>query len=167
MTNEPSIESIMLSCGREARSAFNELARHSSDARNQALIAAADAIDADEATILAANAEDVDAARQKGLAPAMLDRLALDRQRLRGISDGLRSIADLPNALGVVDAEWTRPNGLVIQRVRVPLGVIGIIYESRPNVTVDAAGLCLKSGNAVILRGGTESVRSNRALQRS
>ena len=164
MTKQPSIESVMLACGREARRAFVELARHSSDARNRGLLAAADAIDADQSTILAANAEDLAAARQKGLAPAMLDRLALDTERLQGISEGLRSIAALPDTLNVVDAEWSRPNGLVIQRVRVPLGVIGIIYESRPNVTVDAAGLCLKSGNAVILRGGTESVRSNRAL---
>ena len=167
MTQPQSIESLMQSCGRNARSAFVELAGHSSDARNRALRAAADAIDADEAAILAANAEDLAAAKNKGVASAMLDRLALDAERLRGISDGLRSIADLPDTLNVVDAEWTRPNGLVIQRVRVPLGVIGIIYESRPNVTVDAAGLCLKSGNAVILRGGTESVRSNRALHAS
>ncbi len=167
MTTSPEIETLMLTCGRDARRAFQALGRFSSDARNSALLAAADAIQDDRALILEANAADLDAAREKGLSAAMLDRLALDADRLRGISDGLRSIAALPDTLGVVSDEWERPNGLRIQRVRVPLGVIGIIYESRPNVTVDAAGLCLKSGNAVILRGGSESLRSNQALHRA
>ncbi|MDJ0757958.1 MAG: glutamate-5-semialdehyde dehydrogenase [Woeseiaceae bacterium] len=164
MTTTPEIETLMLTCGRDARRAFQALGKFSSGARNGGLMAAADAIQNDQAQILEANAADLEAAREKGLSAAMLDRLALDADRLRGISDGLRSIAALPDTLGVVSDEWERPNGLLIQRVRVPLGVIGIIYESRPNVTVDAAGLCLKSGNAVILRGGSESLRSNRAL---
>ncbi len=167
MTTTPEIEALMLACGRDARRAFQSLGRFSSESRNRGLLAAADAIENDQEHILQANAADLEAAREKGLAPAMLDRLALDPERLRGISEGLRSIAALPDTLGVVAAQWTRPNGLVIQRVRVPLGVIGIIYESRPNVTVDAAGLCLKSGNAVILRGGSESVESNKALHES
>ncbi|MFO0453778.1 MAG: glutamate-5-semialdehyde dehydrogenase, partial [Pseudomonadota bacterium] len=109
-------------------------------------------------------AEDLAAARARGLAPALLDRLALDAGRVEGIARGLDEIALLPDPVGTVIAEWTRPNGLRFQRVRVPLGVIGIVYESRPNVTADAGALCLKSGNAVILRGGSESVRSSRAI---
>jgi glutamate-5-semialdehyde dehydrogenase len=114
--------------------------------------------------ILAANAVDMEAGRQRGLSAAMLDRLMLDDERIDGMAAGLEAIAELPDPLGKVIAEWQRPNGLRIQRVAVPLGVIGIIYESRPNVTADAAALCIKSGNAVILRGGSESFHSSRAI---
>ena len=132
--------------------------------RNSALRAAADALRVNRGDILAANAVDMEAGRQRGLSAAMLDRLMLDDERIDGMAAGLEAIAELPDPLGKVIAEWQRPNGLRIQRVAVPLGVIGIIYESRPNVTADAAALCIKSGNAVILRGGSESFHSSRAI---
>ena len=132
--------------------------------RNSALRAAADALRVNRGDILAANAVDMEAGRQRGLSAAMLDRLMLDDDRIEGMAAGLEAIAELPDPLGKVIAEWQRPNGLRIQRVAVPLGVIGIIYESRPNVTADAAALCIKSGNAVILRGGSESFHSSRAI---
>ena len=113
---------------------------------------------------MAANKQDLEAAQERGLAGALLDRLELTEERIAAMADGLEAIADLPDPLARVLAEWTRPNGLRIQRVAVPIGVIGVIYESRPNVTADAAGLCLKSGNAVILRGGSEAVHSNHAI---
>ena len=116
------------------------------------------------ADLLAANAEDVAEAESRQLDAALLDRLAIDEKRINAMATGLEEIADLPDPIGRLDTQWTRPNGLVIERVRVPLGVIGIIYESRPNVTADAGGLCLKSGNAAILRAGTESARSSRAI---
>jgi glutamate-5-semialdehyde dehydrogenase len=132
--------------------------------KDAALAAAAARLRADAAAVLDANARDMDAARAKGLSPAMLDRLRLDAARVEQMALGLEAIAALPDPIGTVLAEWTRPNGLRIQRVRVPLGVVGIIYESRPNVTADAGALCLKSGNAVILRGGSESFHSSRAI---
>jgi glutamate-5-semialdehyde dehydrogenase len=125
---------------------------------------AAAAIRAQAAAVLEANERDLAAAREAGLSAAMLDRLALDPKRLEGIAQGLEQVASLPDPVGAVIAEWTQPNGLHFQRVRVPLGVIAVIYESRPNVTVDAGALCLKSGNAVILRGGSESLHSSLAL---
>jgi len=140
------------------------LARSSAAQRNDALQRTADAIRAREDAILAANSKDMHAAQERGLGGAMLDRLALSSERVQSMADGIDSIAALADPLGRVLAAWERPNGLKIERVSVPLGVIGIIYESRPNVTADAAGLCLKSGNAVILRGGSESFRSNRAI---
>jgi glutamate-5-semialdehyde dehydrogenase len=126
----------------------------------------ADSLCANEAAILQANAQDIDAARKSGLAEAMVERLTLNPARVTAMAEGLRQIAALPDPVGEVLDGWTRPNGLQIQRLRVPLGVIGIIYESRPNVTADAAGLCLKAGNACILRGGSEALNSNVAIGR-
>lgn len=157
----------MLALGRAARAAAAELATVPGPVKDQALRAAAAAIRARKAEIQAANDADVAAAAAKdGKGPAgpMVERLMLNDARIESMAKGLEDIADFPDPIGGVMAEWTRPNGLVIQRVRVPLGVIGIIYESRPNVTADAGGLCLKSGNAAILRGGSESVRSSRVI---
>lgn len=167
MTAEAKITSIadlMDSLGRSARHAASAIARSSNDERNLALHSVAAAIRGNADEILAANNSDLDAARKSGLAPAMLDRLILDAGRIEAMALGIEAIADLPDPVGRVTAEWERPNGLAIQRVSVPLGVIGIIYESRPNVTADAAALCLKSGNAAILRGGSESFRSSKAI---
>lgn len=150
--------------GKAAQEAASLLARSPREQRDQALREGAAAIRASRDEILAANAEDMEAARAKGLNPAMLDRLLLDSARLEAMAKGLEAIAELPDPLGRILAEWERPNGLHIQRVAVPLGVIGIIYESRPNVTADAGGLCLKSGNAAILRGGSESFNSSNAI---
>ena len=150
--------------GRAARKAAASLARSSGTDRDRALRAAAGAIRARGDEILAANARDMSAARQRGLGAAMLDRLLLDASRVEAMAAGVEAVAGLPDPLGRVLAEWERPNGLEIQRVSVPLGVIGIIYESRPNVTADAAALCLKAGNAAILRGGSESFHSSRAI---
>ena len=132
--------------------------------RNSALAAAAATIRSRSSQIMAANARDMDSARQRGLAQAMLDRLMLDDARVEAMAAGIEAIIELPDPVGRVLAEWERPNGLLIQRVAVPLGVIGIIYESRPNVTADAAALCIKSGNATILRGGSEALNSNTAI---
>jgi len=154
----------MMLLGRSARGAAEVLTRVDTASKNAALQGAADAMRDSLATILAANAEDMDQARRRNLSGALLDRLALDESRVEATAQGVESIADLPDPVGGVIAEWERPNGLRIQRVRVPLGVIGIIYESRPNVTADAGALCLKSGNAVILRGGSEAARSNAAI---
>jgi glutamate-5-semialdehyde dehydrogenase len=159
-----SIATTMEALGRSARAAADGLARCDLEQRNAALKCAAAAIRAKTAAILSANAEDMRAAEARGLSGAMLDRLALDEERVESMACGLESIIDLPDPVGRIVAEWERPNGLKIQRVTVPLGVIGIIYESRPNVTADAAGLCLKSGNAVILRGGSESFHSSQAI---
>ncbi len=159
------IPAMMDDMGRRAKAAAAALARSSVEQRAAALGAAAEAILAHRDDILAANARDMQAAEQKGLSGAMLDRLLLDEARVAAMAEGIRQIAALPNPLGRVTAEWERPNGLLIQRVAVPLGVIGIIYESRPNVTADAGALCLKSGNAVILRGGSESFHSSSAIR--
>ncbi|MEM9335223.1 MAG: glutamate-5-semialdehyde dehydrogenase [Pseudomonadota bacterium] len=158
------IATTLQALGANAQRAFRELGESDGETRNLALRAAADAIEVEAGTILDANRADVAAGREGGLSDAMLDRLALDEQRLAGIAGGLRDIATLDDPIQKIDEEWERPNGLRIQRVKVPLGVIGIIYESRPNVTADAAGLCIKSGNAAILRGGSESFNSSRAL---
>lgn len=158
------IPELMDELGRAARQAARALALCNGDQRNAALGAAAGEIRNRAGSILAANEYDLGKARENAAGAAMLDRLALNVERVEGIAAGLEAIAALPEPLGRVLAEWTRPNGLRIQRVSVPLGVIGMIYESRPNVTADAAGLCIKSGNAVILRGGSESFESNRAL---
>ena len=159
-----SIPEMMDELGRKARAAARQLAMSSGDARDAALRAAADELRMRRGEIIAANEIDMHAARERGLSAAMLDRLMLDEPRVEGMAAGLEAIAGLPDPLGRVMAEWQRPNGLQIQRVAVPLGVIGIVYESRPNVTADAAGLCVKSGNAVILRGGSESFHSSRAI---
>jgi len=158
------IEATLTDMGRRARSAGRALSQSPADRRDRALSLAAAAIRADAALIAEANREDVAAATAKGLSAAMIDRLTLTPARIEAMASGLEVIAALPDPLGRVLADWTRPNGLRISRVAVPLGVIGIIYESRPNVTADAAGLCLKSGNACILRGGSESFRSARAI---
>jgi glutamate-5-semialdehyde dehydrogenase len=148
-----------------ARAAGRELAKAGPERRTRALEAMADAIIARKAEILSANAEDVAAASQ--LAPAMVDRLRLDEKRLDAVADAVRQIAALADPVGQIVKEWTRPNGLRVARRRIPLGVICIIYESRPNVTSDAAALCVRAGNAVILRGGSEAFRSNQALARA
>jgi len=154
----------MLSLGRAARDAAAELATVPGPRKDEALRAAAASLRARKAEIQAANDRDVEAAKARGLAGPMVERLLLNDARIEAMAKGLEDIADFPDPIGTVLAEWTRPNGLKIQRVRVPLGVIGIIYESRPNVTADAGGLCLKSGNAAILRGGSESFHSSRAI---
>ena len=158
------LDAEMRALGMSARAAARVLAKASTEAKNTALRAAAAALRSRMADLLAANAEDVAEAESRQLDAALLDRLAIDEKRVNAMATGLEEIADLPDPIGRLDTQWTRPNGLVIERVRVPLGVIGIIYESRPNVTADAGGLCLKSGNAAILRAGTESARSSRAI---
>ena len=150
--------------GQAARQAAEVLTRADSASKNAALLATAAAMRASMATILEANARDVEAARERRLSDALLDRLALDEGRVEATARGVEGIASLADPVGGVIARWQRPNGLRIERVRVPLGVIGIIYESRPNVTADAGALCLKSGNAVIMRGGSEAVHSNAAI---
>jgi len=151
---------MMLYMGRLAREAAATLALASTERKNAALEAMADRLELRAGKILEANAQDLEGARAKGRDGAFLDRLALDEARIAAMAKGLREVAALADPVGQVMANWTQPNGLHISRVRVPLGVIGIIYESRPNVTADAAGLCLKSGNAVILRSGSESFLS-------
>jgi glutamate-5-semialdehyde dehydrogenase len=158
------ISTVMNGLGRAAVAASESLALATTGQKNLALAKVAAALRAGQAALLAANTQDMDAARAKGLSAAMLDRLALDAQRVEAMARGVEDIAALPDPIGTVSAQWTRPNGLDIARVRVPLGVIGIIYESRPNVTCDAGALCLKSGNAAILRGGSESAHSSRAI---
>lgn len=148
----------------QCRDASQVLARLSGDARRGLLASMADALDADAGAILAANERDLQAARDKGVGAAMLDRLALDRQRLAGVANALREVAALPDPVGQVTRDDTRPNGIRVQKVRVPLGVIAMIYEARPNVTADAAALCIKAGNGVILRGGSEAIHSNTAI---
>jgi len=157
---EATIEPMMLYMGRLAREAATTLALASTERKNAALEAMADRLELWAGKILEANAQDLEGARAKGRDGAFLDRLALDEARIAAMAKGLREVAALADPVGQVMANWTQPNGLHISRVRVPLGVIGIIYESRPNVTADAAGLCLKSGNAVILRSGSESFLS-------
>lgn len=152
--------------GTRAKAAARVLASVSSGQKDQALFAIAAAIRAREAEILQANAEDLEAGRASGLTDALIDRLTLTHERLEGIATGVEQVAGLPDPVGKLDAGWTRPNGLRILKTRVPLGVVGIIFEARPNVTVDAASLCLKSGNACILRGGKEAIHSNLAFAR-
>ncbi|MBT8107067.1 MAG: glutamate-5-semialdehyde dehydrogenase [Gammaproteobacteria bacterium] len=154
----------MATLGRAARRAATALATSTYELRNDALLASAQAIRRNAGGIIAANELDMDAGRGRGLGAAMLDRLMLNADRIEDMASGIEAVAALPDPLGRVLAEWERPNGLHIQRLSVPLGVIGIIYESRPNVTADAAALCVKSGNAVILRGGSESFNSSRAI---
>ncbi len=167
MTDHEDATALITRMGKAARAAAIELAQATAEQKQAALIAAADALSRDQARILSANDKDMQFGRDKGLADSMLDRLRLDPDRLRGIEDGLRAVAGQPDPVGEVVAEWDRPNGLHIQRVRTPIGVIGVIYESRPNVTADAGALALKSGNAVILRGGSESLHSSQAIHAS
>ena len=158
------IAAVMNRLGRDAVVAAEVLARATTATKNFALAKIAGSLRTNRAALLAANALDMDVARAKGLSGAMLDRLQLDENRIEAMARGVEEIAVLTDPVGTTIAQWTRPNGLDIARVRVPLGVIGIIYESRPNVTCDAGALCLKSGNAAILRGGSESVHSARAI---
>ncbi|MFO1406901.1 MAG: glutamate-5-semialdehyde dehydrogenase [Steroidobacteraceae bacterium] len=160
----PELSAAMDAIGRAAVEAARVLAQAPRATKDAALLSAAASVRERRDAILEANALDVESARAAGLGPAMIDRLSLDAARVEAIADGIAQVAALGDPVGTVIAEWTRPNGLWIQRVRVPLGVIGIIYESRPNVTADAGALCLKSGNAAILRGGSESRRSSAAI---
>ncbi len=156
--------SLMAAIGRRARAASRPLAIVSTESKNAALAAIADAIERSEKAILDANAIDLANGVEAKLSPAMMDRLKLNPERIKAIADGTSEIAALKNPVGEVVAEWDRPNGLHIERVRTPLGVIGVIYESRPNVTADAGALCLKAGNPVILRGGSDSLNSSAAI---
>jgi glutamate-5-semialdehyde dehydrogenase len=158
------IPALMAEIGRNARIGANALKIATSAQKRTALLTAAGAINAHRKQILAANALDMQAAEQKGISKAFLDRLLLTDARIDGIIEAVKTIAELPDPVGTVISEWDRPNGLHIERVRTPLGVIGVIFESRPNVTADAGALCIKSGNAVILRGGSDSFHSSRAL---
>jgi len=162
--NTIDIPTLMADLGKKAKSAARVLALAPTDKKDAALRFAADAILTNAAAIKDANAKDMAAGKEKGLSAALLDRLLLNDSRITSMAKSLQEIADLADPVGQVIAEWDRPNGLEIQRVRTPLGVIGIIYESRPNVTADAGGLCLKAGNACILRGGSESANSSRAI---
>ncbi len=163
-TIEAAPDAVMPEIGARARHAARVLALAPAEQKNRALAAMAQAVLARRATILAANAEDIAEAKASGATAAFLDRLALDDKRIAAMAGGLDVVRGLPDPVGQVTERWTRPNGMTIERVRVPLGVVGIIYESRPNVTADAGALCLKAGNAAILRGGSESSRSNRAI---
>ncbi|MEM9578373.1 MAG: glutamate-5-semialdehyde dehydrogenase [Pseudomonadota bacterium] len=160
------ISETMAEIGARAKAASTVLASASAERKHAAMISAAEAIWVQRGDILAANEKDLAFGRDKGLSDAMMDRLLLDETRLRGIIDGLRAVAEQADPVGEVIAAWDQPSGLHIERVRTPLGVVGVIYESRPNVTVDAGALCLKAGNAVILRGGSESFHSSQALHR-
>ncbi|MDQ2088681.1 glutamate-5-semialdehyde dehydrogenase [Marimonas arenosa] len=164
MKDAADIHALMQDMGAKARAAAGQLAFASAETKTEALHAAADAAWARRDEIIVANAKDLDYSREKGLSSAMMDRLMLDEARIEGMVEGLRTVADFPDPVGEVMAEWDRPSGLHIKRVRTPLGVIGVIYESRPNVTADAGALCLKAGNAVILRGGSESFHSSMAI---
>jgi len=164
MTQTDNIPALMADIGTRAKSASATLGFASAEQKQKALQNAAQAIWDDRENILSANEKDMTYAREKGLSDAMMDRLALDLDRIQAITDSLRSIAAQDDPVGQVLTEWDQPSGLNIQRVRTPLGVVGVIYESRPNVTADAGALCLKAGNAVILRGGSESFHSSRAI---
>jgi glutamate-5-semialdehyde dehydrogenase len=149
---------------KKAKAASVEMAKLSAETKNTALCMMANALEANTNKILAANKADVEAAKAKGLKTALLDRLALDQRKIQTMARGLREVSALADPIGTIISSWTRPNGLIISQVRVPLGVVGVIYESRPDVTSDAAGICIKSGNAVILRGGSDALNSNVAI---
>ena len=164
VVNGDDVANMMNEMGSRARAAARTLAITPPQTKTEALIAMARALRASTGTIIAANARDMEAGRQAGLSDAMLDRLELTAERIEAIAAGVEAIAALDDPVGAVIAAWDRPNGLKIERVRTPLGVIGVIYESRPNVTADAGALCLKAGNAVILRGGSDSIHSSSAI---
>ncbi|MEP5730906.1 MAG: glutamate-5-semialdehyde dehydrogenase [Sulfitobacter sp.] len=164
MKDMNNIPELMADIGARAKAAAAALAGASAERKHAALVSAADTVWQNRAQILEANAKDLDYGRDKGLSDAMMDRLMLDEARIQGMVDGLRSVAEQPDPVGEVITEWDQPSGLHIKRVRTPLGVIGVIYESRPNVTADAGALCLKAGNAVILRGGSEGFHSSSAI---
>ena len=165
MNKHDNIPALMADIGARAKAAARVLASASGAAKTTALMAAADAVEAATGDIIAANGKDMEYGRDKGLSAAMMDRLMLDGPRIAAMAAGLRSVAAQDDPVGAVMEEWTQPTGLNIRRVRTPLGVIGVIYESRPNVTADAGALCLKAGNAVILRGGSEGFNSSQAIQ--
>ncbi len=160
------LEKKLIEQGKKAKAASRFLATLSTTVKNESLLLTADALEEQDVEIIAANALDLELGRKQGLTPALLERLALDKNRIKDMAQGLREIAALPDPVGEVLGMWRRPNGLEVGRVRTPIGVIGIIYESRPNVTADAAGLCLKAGNAILLRGGEEALNSNRVIAR-
>jgi len=160
------IAAYMAEVGQQARAAATQVARSTTAVRNQALLATAEALDAARSELAMANNKDLEKGRENGLDTAMLDRLELTPQRIDTMIEGLRQVASLPDPIGEITDMTYRPSGIQVGKMRVPLGVIGIIYESRPNVTVEAASLCLKSGNATILRGGSESIHSNQAIAR-
>ena len=164
MNEIENIDHMMREIGQAAKAAASKLATATAERKHAALIGAADAVWKNRAKIIAANADDLEFGRKKGLSPAMMDRLLLNEDRIRAIVDSLSAVAEQKDPIGEVIAEWDMASGLNIRRVRTPLGVIGVIYESRPNVTADAGALCLKSGNAVILRGGSESFHSSAAI---
>ncbi len=164
MKDFDNIPSLMADLGKRAKAASRDLAYATAERKHAALIASAEAVWESRLQIIEANKKDLEFGQNKGLSPAMMDRLMLDEDRIQGMVDGLRTVADQADPVGEVLAEWDMASGLNIQRVRTPLGVIGVIYESRPNVTADAGALCLKSGNAVILRGGSESFHSSGAI---
>lgn len=159
-----SIREEMLALAIAAQQASRQMAILSSGVKDELLLQMATALEAAQAELQQENEKDLQVAREKGMAPAMVDRLTLTAERITAMADGLREVAALPDPVGEVTGMWLRPNGIKVGRQRIPLGVIGIVYESRPNVTADAAGLCLKSGNAVVLRGGSEAIHSNRAI---
>ena len=159
-----SVKEKITEIARNARRAGNKLANMSSDLKNRALIQMAEELVRQTDYLVSENAKDLDYANKKGLSAAMIDRLTLNDLTIKGIADGLMEVAALPDPVGKITSMWRRPNNLLVGRKRIPLGVIGIIYESRPNITADAAALCLKSGNAVILRGGSEAIHSNIAI---
>lgn len=159
-----SIKEKITEIAKNARSAGNTLANISSDVKNRALLQMAEELVGQTDYLVSENAKDLDYASKKGLSAAMIDRLTLNEMTIKGIANGLREVAALPDPVGKITSMWRRPNNLLVGRMRIPLGVIGIIYESRPNITADAAALCLKSGNAVILRGGSEAINSNVAI---
>ncbi|OUR74699.1 gamma-glutamyl-phosphate reductase, partial [Marinomonas sp. 42_23_T18] len=161
------IKEYMIQVGQQARAASRELARASTQDKNAALIAMADALDLARPQLLAENAKDLENGKNNGLDDALLDRLALTDARIDGMLEGLRQVAGLLDPVGEITDMAYRPSGIQIGKMRVPLGVVGIIYESRPNVTIDAASLCLKSGNATILRGGSEAYYSNQAIAKA
>ncbi len=158
------IKHYMIDVGQRARQASRALVKASSNKKNAALLAIADLLEVSMSSLIAENKKDLDAGKTRGLDDALLDRLALNEERIQGMAEGLRQIAALPDPVGEISDMNYQPSGLQIGKMRVPLGVIGIIYESRPNVTADAAALCMKSGNAAILRGGSEAIRSNQAI---
>ena len=164
VATSPDLAQTMREIGVRARRAARTLALASTAQKNNALAAMAAAIRADQAAIAAANAEDAADARKGGMTPAFLDRLTLNPERIEAMAAGIEAVAALADPVGIVTESWQRPNGMTIERVRVPLGVIGIVYESRPNVTADAGALCLKAGNAAILRGGSDGLRTSRAI---
>ncbi|PVX23477.1 MAG: glutamate-5-semialdehyde dehydrogenase [Candidatus Bathyarchaeum sp.] len=155
---------MILEICQKAKAASAQLAKASAEQRNKALCSMADSLERCCTQILEANQKDVEAARAKGVKEALIDRLILDKKRVSSMAANLREVSELPDAVGEIVKTWTRPNGLIIGQLRVPLGVIGIIYESRPDVTSEASGLCIKSGNAIILRGGSDAINSNMAI---